>query len=261
MYPGAVDPEVISGSAVVGTNTTADNSLTLGENQIAEHGSHVRRSILTFTGTTVTLANYTRLTVKCKGQLRMDGPLTHWRALLGYFMKKAAWTSTDNRLVIPHDMFVGLGCDPSGDMRIEVTKNATPTGSPTMRLHQVIDRGAQAPGYAMFICQSQSLIVANCTTQPVTLAGEGALHGIVVPDAANITLLRIKAAGRVVQEYVSGDAILAAGDLERGTTVTTEVFVPVDGIPMIPGQVEIVVSAGAGFTAGEWGLFTLAQTK
>ena len=261
MYPGAVDPEVVSGSSVTGTNTTADKSLTLPEGLISEHGSHVKRLILTFTGTTVTLANYTRITVKTKGQLRMDGPIAHWRALLGYFCKRAIWTSTDTRMIIPLDMFMGLGADPSGQLRVEITKNATPTGSPTMQLHQVIDRAAQSPGYCMFICQSQSQIGASANTQPVTLAGEGALHGLVIPDTANITLLRIKAAGRVVQEYTSADAIIAATDLERGTTVTSPAFLPVDGIPMIPGQVEIIVSTGSGYTADEWGLFTLAQVK
>jgi hypothetical protein len=245
-------PEWVSGPTVSGVASTADRSLTFSEDIIPVHGSAVRRMVVNLAGTNMTLANLTRVALKVKSQLRIDSPIAQFRAMLGYYGKKAEWASTATRMTVPLDFFMGLGADPSGKIRLELEKNGTPSGTITAALHQYIDEVAPALGFGYFLSSSQGQIGASAATQSATVNGVGKLVGMVVPDVANVTLLRIKQGSQTISEFTSSAAIIESAELMRGTTAVTEVYLPLPGYDIVPGSTMIQVSTNGSYTPGEW---------
>lgn len=251
-------PEWISGSSVTGVTAAIDRSLTFSEDNIQVWGSGVRRLVVALSGdATTTIANIRRITLKVKSQLRIDAPPIHIAAWLSAFTKKEEWASTATRFTIPLDMFMGLGADPSGKLRLEIEKAAAML-TPTAALHEYVDDETPVTAFGNFLSTSQSLVGASANTQPVSIQGEGTLLGITVPDVANVTLLRVKNKGRLVTEFTSSQAIIEANQLGRGGTVVTTVYVPIPPFEIGPSTL-IQVSTGAGYTAGEWGIHTVQQ--
>jgi len=250
-------PGWVAGSTVAGVSSNADRSLTFVEDNIQVWGSSVRRLVIALTGTSMTLANVTRITLKAKSQLRIDAPVIHLAALLGYFGKKAEWASTATRITIPLDFFIGAGADPSGKLRLEIEKNATPAAS-TAQMHQYVDEVTPTNHFGQFLSTTQGLVGASASNQPLSISGSGVLMGLTVPDVANVTMLRIKQRGQIITEFQSSAAIIESAQLDRGTTSVTEVYVPIPPIPITPDTL-IQVSTGSGYTPGEWGQFTVQQ--
>ncbi len=251
-------PGWIAGSTVSGVASTADRSLTFVEDNIQVWGSSVRRLVIGLAGTNMTMANIARITLKTKSQLRIDAPPIHIAALLGFYGKKAEWASTVTRFTIPLDFFLGLGADPSGKLRLEIEKNATPSGTITAQMHQYVDEVSPVNAYGQFLSTTQGLVAASASAQPLSLSGSGVLMGLTVPDVANVTMLRVKQKGTIITEFMSSAAIIEAAQLQRGTTSVTEVYVPITPIEITPDTL-IQVSTGAGYTPGEWGQFTVQQ--
>lgn len=249
--------EWISGATVNGTATTADGSLTFSEDNIQVWGSAVRRLVIALTGTNMTLANVTRVTVKAKSQLRIDAPPNHIRAWLGAMSKKAEWPTAATRFTIPLDMFLGLGADPAGKLRVEIAKNATP-GASTAQMHEYVDDETPVKAYGNFLSTSQSLIGVSAVTQPCSLSGEGILLGLTVPDVANVTMIRVKKGKKTLAEFMSSAAIIESNELQRGTTAVTEVYLPLPAIDL-DADTLIQVSTNGSYTPGEWGMHTINQ--
>jgi hypothetical protein len=247
---------IISGPSVTGTASNADSSLTHTENLVPRSGSAVRRLVMTLGGTNMTLANVTRVTVKANGALRCDAPPAQWRAMLGFYGKKAEWSSSGSRLTIPLDFFMGMGAPANQLLRVEIAKNATPSGTVTSQMHEIIDDQSPVTGSGYFLSATNSL-GASATSQPVQINAPGILLGMVIPDVANITLLRIKGPQGTIAEWTSSAAIIETYEMYRGTTAVTEVFLPVPPTPILAGQTLLEVSTGAGYsTSSEWAFLT-----
>lgn len=239
------------GASVVGTNTTADDSLTLTE-QTMISGSSVKAIHMSWTGTTVTLANTTRLTLRAGGPPVIDATPAQIRAWLGFQGKKAEWASTATRATLPLHGFMGLSAPEGKMLRLTASKNATPTGSPTLTVHYSIDKEAPSAGFFTLLSTSMG-VASGANSAPVTvpIPEGGIIQGVVIPDVANLTMLRMRHPkyGTPI-ELTSANAIQEVQEIFRGTTVADPVYFqlpfPVEAIPGAFWEVTTGSSWGAG---------------
>jgi hypothetical protein len=256
-------PNRVQGPTVNGTNTTADRSLTFAENVIPAHGSAVRRLDVVMTGTSMTVANITRISLKANSDLIWDVKPTHLRAIFGFFLKRnALFNSTDTRFSLPLDLAGAVpdAAAPAGAaLRLEIEKNSTPTGGPTANLSELVAPEFPASKHVRIIGNTQSVGTSDSNRSLSVPGSGGAILGLVVPDAGDVTLLRVRVGGATVREYTSGDQILQEAEMMRGYAWTAgePVYLPLDGIPAVQGVTEIVVSTGAGYVADDWTFVTL----
>lgn len=246
---------IIAGPTVTGTATTADRSLTFSENIIPRHGSAVRRMHVTMTGTGMTLGNVTRLTLKANSQPVIDARPDHLARIFAQFQKRDVFASSQTAFTLPLDLFGGAA--PAGALlRLEIEKNATP-GASTATLFEELEDELPSAGYYMVLGSTQPL-AANDTNRLINVPGSGALVGVVVPDAGNITLFRIRQSGDVIYD-LGGASIAQVGQFDRGADFSGAQFVPIPGIPIVPGATQVEASANGSYNASDWTFLTMVR--
>lgn len=246
---------IIAGPTVSGTATTADRSLTFSENIIPRHGSAVRRLHVRMTGTSMTVSNLTRIELKANSQPIVNVLPTHLDRILTHYFKREVFAGTQTEFTLPLDLFGG-GAPAGALIRLELEKNATPAAS-TATLYEELDDAEPAQGFMQILGSTQPL-AATDSNRVLNVPGSGVLVGIVVPDAPNITLLRVRQNGDVVVDLGTG-IIAQIGQIDRGADLSGATFLPLPPIPVVPGGTQIEASANASYTASDWTFVTLVK--
>lgn len=229
------------------TNTTAD-TYALTEDMIPTHGSSVRKVIVNVTGTSHTLGNITRVTLRAGQTPFIDADPLHLAAYINYYSKSGAeWPTTATRWSIPLGWMGGAA--PRGKrLRVEHTKNATPqTG--TANFHLGLDAEAPALGYHMFITE-QSNVPASSTLKAYPISQEGWLVGITFPTA-NVTAIQIWDGRNLLVEINALAAIIESQNLERGVAIatTTLYYRLPKPIKVVDGATKLRISTGGSWAA------------
>jgi hypothetical protein len=228
------------------TATTADTT-TLAEDTIPIHGSGVRALIVNLTGTSHTLGNITRVTVRAGQAPFIDADPAHLRAMVNWHSKSGGeWSTAATRFTIPLHGFMQGGAPRNKRLRLDLAKNATP-GAGTVNLHLAVDETRPAPGYPMFITEQQT-IPASAQYRGVTITQEGWLVGLTVPvGAQDVQALRLYQGKELLMDLASQAALLEAQQLERGNGVDVSSIVYLrlpEPVPVIEGATRLFLSVG-----------------
>lgn len=234
------------GTSKATTNTTADTTSLLEADNLS--GYQVKQLHIILAGTSHTLANVTRITLRAESRPFYDADPWAFRALYGYLGKKAEWATTAVRFTFPFDLMGAA--PPPGRLRFDFTKNATPqTGSITTAY--TIGNSPQR-GYHMFTATTLG-VPASGSNRPFTFQAPvpgAVLLGFAIEDVANITLLRIYAEGAMILDCSSYLALTEYNEQERGATAVAELYIPVRALPQSRSGYQLEISVGASW-AGE----------
>lgn len=229
------------------TGATADTT-SIAEDTIPVHGSAVRTLIVRLTGTSHTLGNLTRLTVRAGQAPIIDADPSHLRAMVNFYSKSGGeWATAATRFTIPLHGYMGGGAPRNKRLRVDLAKNATPAAG-TVELHLGVDEAAPAPGYPMFFTEQQS-IPANATYRGIPVTQEGWLVGVTLPVATNeVQAFRVYQGKDLLVDLASQAAILEAQQLDRGNGVDVSAIVYFrlpEPIPVVEGATRLFVSVGS----------------
>lgn len=237
--------------------TTAE-TLRWGEAETL-NGSAIKSLGFVFTGTDNDVDTIVSIAVFCGGVQIFslnEVELAQWLSVLG---KRALAAGTATWFSIPLNwMDPSCALPPNQALRVEVAKDNT-GGAGTLQLFYEIDETQPAACYPLYLSGSAG-IAASSTSFSYPITQPGLLKGILLPDTADISLLRLYAGGTLLWDFSQSGMLLAAQDYYSAVATTSaEKFLFLDvPVPVVPGtRLEVSTAAGFAGAAARIGILTL----
>lgn len=230
------------------------------EAEIPYGGAALKGLYVALTGTNYTLANITRIQV-------FAGEKPIWRVnqeqlaqYLSTLGKRALAASTDTSFAILFD-FANANCSAPAlqAIKVQIDHNATPAGACTAQINYILG-DAPSVCFTQLIASAMNIAASQSTpvSYPITVAG--VLRGILVPDVADVTSLRLWVGEKLMMDFPSSAALLKAQDYYSGVATTTGqkmLILDGPGMPVEAGtRVELTTAAGFGGVTEELTVWT-----
>jgi hypothetical protein len=212
--------------------------------------------IMTLAGdATAILTNVTRVTFRAGQVPFVDATPAQIRAMLGWYGKKAEWATGGALFTYPFHGFRGWSAPPNQGLRVEVTKNVT-MKTPTLTIHEGLNDTEDSTGFAYFLSTSFN-VPASSARYTIPITQPGVLVGIVVPNVADLTLLRLYDSSGLVADFADYLALQDSQTLYMGTTVVSPLYwkIPLERL-VVSGVTRLEVGTGGGWVDAEFTFHT-----
>lgn len=239
------------------TSSTAE-TIRWSENETL-NGSAIKQLHIILTGTDNDCGSITSINVYAAGVLIFNLQEEEISQFMSVNGKRELAADAATWFTLPFDwMDVACALPPNAALRVEMVKDNTGQAG-TAELAYTIDETQAAACYPLFI-SSAGNIAASSTEANLPITQPGLLKGLLIPDTADVTVVRLYVQGQLVWNLDTSGFILASQDLYSGVATTSGVkFLFLDTpLPVGPGT-RLAVTTGASFTgaADRFGVLTL----
>jgi hypothetical protein len=240
--------------------TTAE-TIRWSENETL-NGSAIKQLHIILTGTDNDLGSITGITVFAGGVPIFNLLEEEISQFLSVNGKRELAADAATWFTIPFDWMDGsCALPPNAALRVELVKDNTGAAG-TAELAYTIDETQPAACYPLFIASAAG-VAASSTSANIPITQPGLLKGLLIPDSADVTALRLYVQGQMVWNMDTAGFMLASQDIYSGVATTSaHKFLFLDTpLPVGPGtRLEINTAAGFGGSAERFGVLTLVPS-
>jgi hypothetical protein len=237
--------------------TTAE-TIRWSENETL-NGSAIRELIFIFTGTDNDVDTITSFSIFAGGDLIFNLDETEIAQFLSVLGKRSLAAGSATWFSIPFDWMDSLcALPPDKALRVELAKDNTGAAG-TLTLYYGVDTVKPANCWPMFLASAAG-VPASATEYNVPITQAGFLKGLLVPDTADVTGMKLYMGGELFWDFNSSGALLASQDILSGVATTSgKKFLQLDQpMPVVQGsRLSVNSAAGFGGAAERFGLLTL----
>ncbi len=237
--------------------TTAE-TIRWSENETL-NGSAIKGLNITLTGTDNDCGSITSISIFAGGTLIFnleEEEISQWMSVNG---KRELAADSATFFQIPFDWMDGsCALPPNAALRVEMVKDNSGAAG-TAELSYEIDETMPAACYPLFVASACG-IAASSTEANYPITQPGLIKGLLIPDIADVSVLRLYVNGALHWNLDTAGMIAAIQDRVSGVATTTGVkFLFLDQpLPVGPGT-RLSLTTAAGFTgaAARIGVLTL----
>lgn len=225
---------------------TAAETVTWSSQEVPP-GTEVKEFFFSMSATALDFDALSRIKVKAGGSLIYDVNELQLAALIGFYSKKAGPAATDTRFNIPFYLGAAPGIKlgaPPRNLSVELDIDGTPSAAGTASMGYQLGP-ADTTHYPMLL-GSDANVAASAVRRGFPITQPGIIRGLIFPDTGDIDRVIITI-GNVEIFNLSGPLMIAAQEVARGTTVTTNLYVMLPLLPIITGATQVYLDTGAGF--------------
>ncbi len=243
------------------TATTAE-TIRWSENETL-NGSAVKQLHLILTGTDNDVGSLTGVTIFAGGVPIFNLIEEEISQFLSVYGKRELAADAATWLTIPFDwMDAACALPPNAALRVEMVKDNSGAAG-TAELAYTVDETQVAACYPLFMASAAG-VAASSTSASIPITQPGLLKGLMIPDSADVTALRLYVQGQMLWNLDTAGFLLASQDLYSGVATTSaNKFLFLDTpLPVGPGtRLEINTAAGFGGAAERFSVLTLVPNS